>query len=115
MLICTKHKHRRCDRLNITIDGAYVENVHVQKVLGIYIDNTLSWDIQINKICSKVNSKIALLKRIVYFLSEDMRKLFYNAYILSVLDYCCTVWYTGCKSSLNKIFFSRTSCSYYFE
>jgi len=33
-----------------------------------------------------------LLSRIKQFLSIDSRTLFYNAYILPHLDYCCVIW-----------------------
>ena len=33
-----------------------------------------------------------LLSRIKQFLSIDSRTLFYNAYILPYLDYCCVIW-----------------------
>ena len=44
---------------------------------------------------SKLNSKIALLKRVSYFLKPEMKQMFYNAYILPVFDYCCNVWGKG--------------------
>ena len=34
-----------------------------------------------------VNSKIALLKRVSYYLPHDIKVMFYNAYIQSILDY----------------------------
>ena len=48
-----------------------------------------------SKVSFKLNSKIALLKRISYCLTYDMKLLFYNAYIMSTFDYCCTVWGNG--------------------
>lgn len=103
MIICTKQKLKHCKELHLTIDGSTIENVTVQKILGVYVDNTLSWNVQINKVCSKVNSKLALLRRIYYFLTDDMKKLFYNAYIMSIFDYCCTIWGKGNKRYINKI------------
>ena len=40
-----------------------------------------------------------LLLRIRSFLNIDVCKLFYNAYILPYLDYCCTVW-GNCSNDL---------------
>ena len=95
MVISTNYKLKIKKELNLTINDILIENVTVQKLLGVYIDNTLSWKSQITKICSKLNSKIALLKRISYYLTYDMKLLFYNAYIMSTFDYCCTVWGKG--------------------
>ena len=92
MVIGTNHKLKHVDILKLTVDSSCIENVAVQKVLGVYVDRTLSWNVQIAKMCSKLNSKIALLKRISYYLTYDMKIMFYNAYIMSTFDYCCTVW-----------------------
>ena len=31
------------------------------------------------------------------------KKLFYNAYIMSVFDYCCPVWANGSNSEISKV------------
>ena len=59
--------------------------------------------LQVNSVCKKANSKIALLKRINYFLNDHMRTLFYNAYILPVFDYCCSIWGKTTQKHMNKI------------
>jgi hypothetical protein len=105
MLMSTKYKIMNAQELQLSIENISLENVKVHKVLGVLIDNTLSWKNQISKVCSKLNSKIALLKRILFYLSDDMKKMYYNAYILPCFDYCCTVWGKGIssKSDVNKI------------
>ena len=57
-----------------------------------------------NKVCSKVNSKLSLLKRISYFLTLDMKRLFYNSYIMSSFDYCCPVWAKHKQIHTRKLF-----------
>ena len=68
MILATPYKHRvlenKNDSLVLSINGYPIEIVTHQKCLGVYIDNTLSWNIHCNKTCSKINSKIALFKRI---------------------------------------------------
>ena len=97
MLLGSKCKMRSTQSPNIKLelDEVIIENVSFQKVLGIYVDNTLSWNIQLKKICSKLNSKIALLKRISTYLTHDMKLMYYNAYIMSTFDYCCSIWGKG--------------------
>ena len=74
--------------------------VEAQKLLGIYIDNTLSWTHQVSYIRNRVNSKIALLKRLSYYITHDMKVMFYNAYIQSTFDYCCPIWGSSKKRKL---------------
>lgn len=64
----------------------------MKNFLGIHIDNTLTWALQVEATLKKCNSLLYLLNRIKQYLSIPIRKLFYNAYILPHLDYCCTIW-----------------------
>lgn len=63
-----------------------------EKLLGVYIDNSLSWAVQVENTIKKCNSLLFLLERIKRYLSIHTRKLFFNAYVLPHIDYCCTVW-----------------------
>jgi hypothetical protein len=54
---------------------------------------------QIQKTIRKCNSQLYLLLRIKQYLDLQSRKLFFNAYILPHLDYCCTIW-GHCSSEL---------------
>ena len=48
-------------------------------------------------------TRIYLLKRLTLYLIYDMKKLFYNAYYMSVFDYCCPVWANVSNSELSKV------------
>ncbi len=69
----------------------------------MYIDNTLNWHAHIDYVCKKLNTKIALLKRILFLLTDETKIMFYNAYILPIFDYCCTIWGKDNKNYMNKI------------
>ena len=103
MVLCTKQRNFKSKELTLRISNQVIQNVKVQKLLGVYNDNTLSWNDKIEAVCNKLNSKIALLRRISYFLTDEMKRLFYNAYIMPIFDYCCTVWCHGTATSLKKI------------
>ena len=51
----------------------------------------------------KCNSLLYLLNIIKSYLSIPIRKLFYNAYILPHLDYCCTVWGNASSDLLDSV------------
>ena len=104
MVIGTAYKTRKTSCLRLTINGTVLENVHVHKLLGVYIDNNLKWHHHIDDVCKRVNSKINLLKKVLYYLSDDMKHIFYNAYILPIMDYCCQIWGKGNTSHINKIY-----------
>lgn len=96
MVIATASKHRmlmnNSINLKLSLDGVEIEIVKQQKVLGITIHDTLSWKPHITNVCSSINRKIILLKRLIYYLNDDMKKLYYQAYILPIFDYCSVVW-----------------------
>ena len=78
--------------LDIRINNVPIENVESHKILGVNADKHLSWTVHIDKTCSKLNSKIALLKRISIYLTFEKKQLFYSSYLLPCFDYCCHIW-----------------------
>ena len=94
MLISTKPKLNQimtCPPI-LKIGNETIEISTNEKLLGVHIDNDLSWTTQIENTIKKCNTLLYLLRRIKCYLSIHVRKLFYNAYVLPHLDYCCTIW-----------------------
>ena len=61
MLIGPPPKLSQLGELQLTINGQKLETVKHKKVLGLHIDNHLNWKEQVNTICKRLNSTIALL------------------------------------------------------
>ena len=81
------------------------------KVLGIYVDNNLTWNNHFNFLSKKLSTYMWLLSKIRTFLSIDHRVLFYNAYIKPHLDYCSLIWSNTSNVNINKITkLQRRSC-----
>jgi len=91
------------DNLRLNINGIILEQIKEFNLLGVTIDEHLTWQSQINSVCRKLNFKLALLKRINYFINYETKKLFYNSYILTTMDYCCALWCSATQSHLRKI------------
>jgi hypothetical protein len=72
-------------------------DIKYEKLLGITIDNCLSWCQQINNIVSKISSKLGLMCRLRTYLPTEGLIMYYNGYILPLFDYCCTVLEKLCK------------------
>ena len=60
-------------------------------LLGVTIDNQLTWKDHIN-ICSRANLKLHVLRRIRKYLTTVKAKLFYNAFINSQFKYASIIW-----------------------
>jgi len=105
LLISTRKKRTKLDsdELCLTWKDKRLQMVCHDSLLGVLVDNNLSWTEHIKHISKKVNSSLWLLSRIRHFLLERHRKLFYNSYIQPYLDYCNTVWGNSNDKNLAKL------------
>ena len=95
-------RHRtqnEASKLDITIDGNEIKQVDKQKLLGVYIDENLLWTAHIDYLCSTISTKISLLKQLSRYVPVKVQKLFYQGYILPLIDYGSNTW--GSTSKLN--------------
>ena len=101
MYVASKHTYDLIKHSLPTIpfNDSFINVSSSEKLLGITITSTLAWDNHINLVLKKCNSLLFLLSRIKIYLSIDMRKRFYNAYILPHFDYCCVIW-GNCSNAL---------------
>ena len=93
-------RHCRNIRNNVELDvrmqGETIESVSQFKYLGVTLDKHLSFDTQIDKLCSKVNSRNGLLKRVRNFVSRDLATRLYKSLIDPHFRYCNYI-YSSCS------------------
>ena len=75
---------------NIFYDDVLLNDVKYEKLLGITIDNCLSWCQQINNIVSKISSRLGLMCRLRIYLPTEglimfIMDIFYHCSIIVVL------------------------------
>ena len=73
------------------------------KILGLHVDNNLTWNNHFNFLSKKISSSIWLLSKIRTYLSTDHRLLFYNAYIKPHFDYCSIIWSNSSNANINRV------------
>ena len=107
MLLASQQKLRTLTTpnksLNVKVQGKEIEQVSSEKLLGVQIDSSLTWDDQTKHVRQKVLFKISLLRKIRAYLPQNIRKLFFNYYIKPHLDYCSTVWSHTSNKNLEVI------------
>jgi hypothetical protein len=105
MLICSPQRRRilPSDKLNLCIYGMNLENVDQQKVLGLIIDNNLTWRSHIQNLQIELTKLIGLLWRKRRSLPFASKILFYNSFILPKIDYCLPIWGNASRSHLDNI------------
>jgi hypothetical protein len=64
----SKYMLKIAKTFNLKINDSTLDNVETQKLLGIYVENTLNWHCQVNDVCKKLNLRVNLFTwRIKYF------------------------------------------------
>ena len=82
------------------VSGHSLKPVSSVKLLGVKIDERLSFDDHISVLCAKASHQINALRRIV---TLENRMSIYNAFMASNFNYCNTVWQFCSNRSLYKL------------
>ena len=93
LLLGSRHNLRTLNnfsnkRMSITLSGIPLQQTKCIKLLGIYINETLTWQDHIDNICAKISKLLGILRKFQNYLDLKTRKLFYHSYILPHMDYC---------------------------
>ena len=94
MLITTRQRRQNIkeELKDINVYNITINNTESHKLLGVIIDDNLSWSPHVSNLCKKVSSKIYALNRIKHVLNIKCRKLYFQTYIQSLIDYASTLW-----------------------
>lgn len=103
MVLGTRQRLHDSPQLNLNIDGHDICNVSQQKLLGLVIDDKLTWSAHLDNLCSALSSKISLLRKLATYVSIDALKKFYQGYILPLIDYGSVTWSGTSASNLDRI------------
>ena len=79
------------------------KSVDSHKLLGLVLDEQLTWNLHIDEVCSKVLKRINLLKAIKIYLPQCARQSFYKSLIQPIIDYACVIWSATSQYNLDRI------------
>ncbi len=80
-----------------------IEQVVEANLLGVTIDEALSWATHINNLITKMSRSFSIIRGSAYFLTNTARKQVLQSLVLSHLEYCPAIWSNAPKQELNKI------------
>ena len=83
----------------VSMDGVHLPLLGHISILGVEIDNVLSFDKHIKKICQTASYKISALRRIANLLDSRGIMTLYKAQIRSQMEYSSLAW-SSCSPSL---------------
>ena len=106
MLITSKHKHQTTvdgNSLNISIADCEIVQVDHCEYLGVKIEQSLCWDLHINKLCGSLTRKVGMLSRMRKSTPRDIMIKIYMSSVQPCIDYAITVWGNTTNCNLDKI------------
>ena len=103
MLVGSSHKLSNSRDLHLTISDYKIECVKQYKLLRVNLDNNCKWSFHVDTIHKKLTNKVLLLRRIKPYISLEMRKLYYNSYIIPIINYGIILWQYAPKRKFIKI------------
>ena len=77
--------------LSLVNNGSSLERLRVAKLLGVHLDNHLTWNEHITKTLSSCYSTRAVLRKVRYIAQFPIRKQLVECLIFTKLDYCSVV------------------------
>ena len=83
---------------NTTLDGEPSISL-----LGMEIDNSLTFNTHISNLCKKAASQLNVLKRLSRFMGYNERRIIMQSFILSNFNYCALIWHFCSESNTAKI------------
>ena len=103
LMLDSKHALRSNFKLSLSLNDTEIEQVREAKLLGVTIDETLSWTSHIGSIVTRMSRGISIIKNSASLLDESSLKIVIQSLVLSHLDYCPTVWSCASQKELSKL------------
>ena len=69
-----------------------ISNSKYEKLLGIHIDNKLTFEPHVRSLCKKASQKLNAFARIAFSLKFDQRNILLNTFRTSHFSYALVVW-----------------------
>ena len=104
MIVGTPHRTKHVLPLNICIDGNKIKMLKNRNYLVSTLTKIFAGlIILIDHLCANITSKISILRQLSTYIPTEAKKMFYQGYILPLIDYGSSTWGTTSKSNLGKL------------
>ena len=88
---------------SIQIENFIIRNSKSKKLLGITIDNKLTFDEHVSSLCDKASQKLHALSRVARYMNIKQRQIIMKSFINSQFGYCPLVWMFHSRKINNRI------------
>ncbi len=84
---------------DLRIGAEKLSCVDKAKVLGVWVQNDLKWQTQVDEMLKKANRRLFMLRSLKRFgFEQEELVLVYKCYVRPVVEYCDVVWHSGLTS-----------------
>ena len=91
------------NKLKINVKGSPISNENIVKLLGVTVDNKLSFEPHLNLVCRKVSQKLHALARVSKVISKKKLRVIMKSFTISQFKYCPLVRMCHSRTLNNKI------------
>lgn len=107
MVFGTRHGLAKDPQLDLKVAQEPVQQVTKTKLLGVTLDNSLSWTDHIDRIVTNMGRGTAVIRRCSYYLPSYVMNKVIQSLVLSHLDYCPVIWSSASKKDIVKLQFAQ--------
>lgn len=101
--IVVKKNAKMKDSYPLFINDQTINSENSVKLLGIEIDNKLSFEKHISNLCKKASNQLNAIGRIQKYMGFKEKEVLLNSFVYSNFNYCPLVWHFCSSKSLKKI------------
>ena len=103
LLVGTSHNLKKTSSFHVNFSGHTLTPSPFVKMLGVTIDQTLSWEKHISTVVKKCNSILACLYKIRHHLTPEARKLLIQSLVFPHILYCLSVWGGAAACHMDRV------------
>ena len=97
-------------KTNISTTTCHIQQKSQIKCLGVFIDEHLKWDAQLQHINNKLTKNLGILFKLRHYMPINVLKQLYYTLTFSYLNYRLMSWGTACQTKLSQIIVSKNNC-----
>ena len=102
-LLGTQNSIERASGFALKVNDVDIRPAKHIKVLGVLLDQTLSWETHISSIVRRTNAILVSLFKIRHHLSPEILTILVRAHVFPHLQYCSSVWGGATNSRLDRL------------
>jgi hypothetical protein len=90
------------NKTKVVLIGSRQKLSTINELLGVHMDDSLTWNTHISHVIKKYNNKLELVKRANPYLTPKLL-LLYNSIAKPTLEYCCSIWGNCSTDALGRV------------